>query len=65
MGESEDVDTDAESAEQRHDPRVAESDGWSPSPVRDPLKGWARKDTALPDTLSIEQSGVDVKGFEL
>ena len=41
------------------------------SPVRgnrggcDPLKGWARKDTALPDTFSIKQAGVDVTGFVL
>ncbi len=27
--------------------------------LRDPLKGWARKDTTLPDTFSIEQSVVD------
>lgn len=28
----------------------------------DPLKGWARKDTALPDTFIVEQAGVDVTG---
>jgi hypothetical protein len=27
--------------------------------MRDPLKGWARKDTTLPDTFSIEQPVVD------
>ncbi len=31
----------------------------------DPLKGWARQDTSLPDTFSIEQAGVDVTGFVL
>ena len=31
----------------------------------DPLKGWARKDTTLPDTFSIEQAGVDVTGLGL
>ena len=33
--------------------------------LRDPLKGWARKDTTLPDTFSIEQAGVDGTGFGL
>ena len=32
---------------------------------RDPLKGWARKDTTLPDPLSIEQTGVNVTGLGL
>ena len=32
---------------------------------RDPLKGWARKDTTLPDTFSIEHAGVDVTAFGL
>ena len=60
IGESEDSDGDAESAEQGHDPRVAETHGWGPLPVRgkrgdcDPLKGWARKNTTLPDTFSIK-----------
>lgn len=58
-------------AEQGHDPRVAEPQGWGPPAVggdrwqRDPLKGWARKDTTLPDTFSIEQSGVDGTGVGL
>ena len=30
----------------------------------DPLKGWARKDTTLPDTLSIQQAGVDGTGLQ-
>ena len=29
----------------------------------DPLKGWDRNDTALPDTFSIERPGIDVTGF--
>ena len=71
MGESESVEADTESAEQGHDPRVAEPQGWGPPAVggdrrlRDPLKGWARKDTALPDTFSIEQAGVDGTGLGL
>ncbi|GAB3120890.1 hypothetical protein GCM10027056_08320 [Glaciibacter psychrotolerans] len=71
MGESENVEADTQCAEQGHDPRVAKTDGWSPSPVRgdrggrDPLKGWARKDTVLPDTFIIKQSGIDVTGFGL
>jgi hypothetical protein len=32
---------------------------------RDPLKGWARKETALPDSFSIEHAGVDVTAFGL
>ena len=32
---------------------------------RDPLKGWARKDTTLPDTFSIEHAAVDVTAFGL
>ena len=62
---------DAQGAEQGHDPRVAEPQGRGPPPVRgqrgerDPLKGWARKDTTLPDTFSIEQAAVDVTGFGL
>src|SRR5699024_7603849 len=64
VGEPEGVETDTQRAEQGHDPRVAETQGWS-SPalgvdrgLRDPLKGWAREDTTLPDPLSIEQTGV-------
>ena len=53
------------------DPRVAEPQGWGPPPLhgegglRDPLKGWTRKDAALADTFSIEQSAVDGTGFGL
>ena len=53
------------------DPRVAEPQGRGPPAVhvvvglRDPLKGWARKDTALADTFSIEQAAVDVTGLGL
>ena len=71
VGESEGVEADTQGAEQGHDPRVAEPQGWGPPAVggdrrlRDPLKGWARKDTALPDTFSIEQAAVDVTGFGL
>jgi hypothetical protein len=40
---------------QGHDPRVAEVQGWGPPTFhqgwsRDPLTGWAGKDTALADT---------------
>ena len=72
MGESGDgVERDAQGAEQGHDPRVAEPQGRGPPPVggeggeRDPRKGWARKDTTLPDPFSIEQAAVDVTGFGL
>ena len=47
------------------DPRVAEPQGRGPPAIlgdgglRDPLKGWTRKDAALTDTFSIEQCGVD------
>ena len=50
-------------------PATVPAQNRSPLPVRgkrgerDPLKGWARKDTALPDTFSIEQPLVDVTGF--
>jgi hypothetical protein len=50
------------------DPRIAEPSGRGPPPihrggwVRDPLEGWARKDTALADPLSIEQTAVDRTG---
>ena len=63
------VDPDGESADQGHDPRVAEPQGWGPPAVggdrwqRDPLKGWARKDTALTDTLSMQQPVVGVTGL--
>jgi predicted ATPase/class 3 adenylate cyclase len=46
----------AEGAGQGHDPRIAEPQGRGPPPlrvhggVRDPLKGWARKDGALAGT---------------
>lgn len=33
--------------------------------VCDPLKGWARRDTALPDTFGIEQAIVDCAGLGL
>ena len=33
--------------------------------MRDPLKGWTRKDAALADTFSIEQCGVDRTGAGL
>ena len=62
---------DTQGAEQGHDPRVAEPQGRGPPAVRgergarDPLKGWARKDTALPDTFSIEQAAVDGTGLGL
>ena len=44
-------------AGQSHDPRIAKPQGWGPAPrrihdgVRDPLKGWTSKDTALADPL--------------
>jgi hypothetical protein len=31
--------------------------------VRDPLKGWTRKDAALADPFSIEQAAVGGTGF--
>jgi hypothetical protein len=71
VGEPEGAEPGTQGAEQGHDPRVAETQGWSPPAIggdrrqRDPLKGWARKDTTLPDPFSIEQSGVDVTGFGL
>ena len=71
VGEPEGAEPGAQGAEQGHDPRVAKTQGWSPPAVRgdgwqrDPLKGWARKDTTLPDSLSIEQAGIDVTGFGL
>jgi len=65
IGEADDgVQAQAQGAEQGHDPRVAEPQGRGPPALggdrgqRDPLKGWARKDTALPDPFSIEQPGV-------
>jgi hypothetical protein len=33
--------------------------------VRDPLEDWIRKDTALTDTFSLQQPGVDRTGFGL
>lgn len=65
-GESEGGKAEAKCAEQGHDPGVAEPQGRSTLPVRcqrgerDPLEGGARKDTALPDTVSIGQTGVGV-----
>ena len=62
VGESEGVQADTQGAEQGHDPRIAEPQGGRPPAIRgegglrDPLKGWARKDTTLPDTFSIEQA---------
>src|SRR5581483_5959174 len=50
----------AQGAGQGHDPRIPEPQGWGPPPrridggVRDPLKGWARKDTALTDPFSMQ-----------
>lgn len=50
----------AQGAGQGHDPRIAEPQGRSPpllridGGVRDPLKGWARKDGALAGTFSIQ-----------
>jgi hypothetical protein len=57
----------ARGAGQGHDPRVAEAQGWGPPALleggtRDPLKGWARKDTALTDAFSIQQPMVDRAG---
>src|SRR5207344_1809681 len=65
-GDGEQADT--EGAGQGLDPRVAEPQGWGPPPlrgdggVRDPLKGWTRKDAALADAFSIEQSAVGGTG---
>ena len=62
---------DAQGAGQGLDPRVAEPHGCSSPPlrgdggVRDPLKDWIRKDTALTDTFSIEHAGVDRTGVGL
>ena len=71
VGESGDgVERDAQGAEQGNDPRVAEPQGRGPPPVggergeRDPRKGWARKDTTLPDTFTIEQAAVDVRALD-
>jgi len=33
--------------------------------VRDPLEDWIRKDTALADTFSLQQAGVDRTAFGL
>ena len=51
-----------------HDPRVAEPQGRGPATIaeggsRDPLKGWAGKDTTLADTESIEHAAVDARGL--
>jgi len=58
----------AQGAGQGHDPRVAEPQGWGPPTLlegwsRDPLEGWARKDTALADTESIDHATVHVTGL--
>src|SRR5690349_23609462 len=58
----------AQGADQGHDPRVAAAQGWGPPTVleggsRGPLKGWARKDTALADPESIDHATVDVTGL--
>ena len=59
----------AQDAGQGLDPRVAEPQGRGPPPlrghggVRDPLKGWTRKDTTLADTFSIQDPGVDRTGL--
>ncbi|WP_211882702.1 hypothetical protein [Pseudarthrobacter albicanus] len=71
MGESERAKDYAESSEQGHDPWVTKPQGRGPLAVLsegglcDPLKGWARQDTALPDMFSIEQAGIDVTGCSL
>ena len=60
VGEPDGVQGGAQGAEQGHDPRVAEPQGWGPPAIRvhrwhrDPLKGWTRKDTTLPGAFSIE-----------
>src|SRR6185312_3503882 len=64
-----DVQPRAQRADQGHDPRVAEPQGWGPPTVleggsRGPLKGWARKDTALADPESIDHATVDVTGLD-
>jgi hypothetical protein len=62
VGESEGVQPDTQGGDQGHDPRVAEPQGRGPPAVggdrrqRDPLKGWARKDTTLAGALSIKRS---------
>ena len=58
----------AQGADQGHDPRVAEPQGRGPPTLheggsRDPLKGWARQDTALADPESIDHPPVDVTGL--
>ncbi len=65
------VQTDTQGAEQGHDPRISEPECGRPPAILgegglcDPLKGWARKDTALPATFSIEQAFVDGTCFGL
>ena len=71
VGEAEGVQTHAEGAEQGHDPRISEPQCGRPPAIlgegglRDPLKGWAREDTTLPDTFSIEQASIDGTSFGL
>src|SRR6266702_4536694 len=58
-------------AGQGHDPRITEPQGRGPTPlridggVRDPLKGWTRKDTTLADSFSIQDALVDRTGLGL
>src|SRR5690242_3264937 len=67
VGESEGVQADTQGAEQGHDPRISEPQCGRPPAIlgegglRDPLKGWARKDTTLPDPLSIEQAALTAR----
>src|SRR5215211_2871269 len=71
VGEAEGGQTHTQGAEQGHDPRISEPQCGRPPAILgegglcDPLKGWARKDTTLPDTFSIEQAGVDGTCFGL
>jgi hypothetical protein len=66
VGEAADgMNAGAQGAGQGHDPRVAEPQGRGPPAVldgwpRDPLKGWARKDTTLADTESVDHPAVHV-----
>ena len=59
----------AEGAGQGHDPRITEPQGRGPPPfcinggVRDPLKGWARKDGALAGTFGIQYAPVGGAGL--
>ena len=61
----------AQGAGQGHDPRIAESESRGPPPVRvggrvrDPLKGWTRKDGALAGTFNIQYAPVAGPGLVL